>query len=388
MMRTPRRPYAPLLAAAMATWLALPAVAQAPAEVGRKVFFDTALSEPRGIACASCHDPRQGWAGNNGAQAGAVGVRGAIGARNTPTIGYVLYVPAFRVHRRDGPSGGLFWDGRANTLEEQARGPLFAPTEMNLADDADLARRLRAAPYAGELQAAFALPPSAGDKAWADAGIAALSAFQRSAEVSPFSSKYDEMLRGKAILDASEARGLKWFRDRRKGNCAACHVIDAKSKDPARHLFTDFTYDNLGLPRNAALPANADAAHVDLGLCGPARTRPRGVAAAKCGAFKVPTLRNVAKRPFLFHNGVFTTLEDAVRFYAERDTHPAKWYPAGAKGEPAVFNDLPSQYRANVKRDEAPYDRKPGKKPRLNDAEIADVVAFLKTLSDTDPPTR
>ena len=101
-----------------------------------------------------------------------------------------------------------------------------------------------------------------------------------------------------------------------------------------------------------------------------------------CGAFKVPTLRNAAQRPFYFHNGSFTDLTEAVRFYVECGTQPEKWYPKDAKGKVALFNDLPKQYVRNVNRDDVPYDRKRGQKPRLSDSEIADVVAFIKTLGD------
>lgn len=367
-------------------------VAQTPtlspqAQAGRKIFFDARLSNPAGTSCASCHNAQQGWAGNNSSRTGVANgsLPGAFTGRNSPGIGYVGFVPAFHIKKEDGKAkavGGLFWDGRANTLEEQARGPLFAKNEMNLADEAELVSRLRSAPYAAELRAAFALADTATDAQWAQAGFSAIGAFQRSPELAPFSSKYDAMLRGEVKLSAAEARGLRLFADTKKGNCIACHTFSAKSKNPADHLFTDFTYDNLGVPRNAAIAANADAKTFDLGLCGPARQKPKELTSKVCGAFKVPTLRNTTQRPFYFHNGAFTDLTEVVRFYVERDTHPGKWYPKNAQGKVASFNDLPRQYVRNVNRDEVPYDRKPGQTPRLNDAEIADVVAFIKTLDD------
>ncbi len=97
-----------------------------------------------------------------------------------------------------------------------------------------------------------------------------------------------------------------------------------------------------------------------------------------CGAFKVPTLRNVAVTGPYLHNGVFTKLRDVVAFYATRDTNPARWYPKAKQ----KFNDLPSKYRDNVNIEEVPYDRKIGEKPRLNEAEIDAIVAFLETLTD------
>ena len=378
---------APLLLALTTAPFAQSAPLSPHAQVGRKIFADPRLSNPQGTSCASCHNVHQGWSGNNNAKNGvaAGSTAGAFGSRNTPTIGYIGFTPAFHIKKEDGKNkavGGFFWDGRAMSLEEQARGPLFSPSEMNLKDDAEFAARLKSAPYATELSGIYTLGASATDAQWVQAGISAIGMFQRSSELAPFSSKYDAMLRGEVKLSEPETRGLRLFANVKKGNCVACHVFDAKSKTPSDHLFTDFTYDNLGLPRNAAIPANADARQFDLGLCGPAREKPKGLTNSVCGAFKVPTLRNAAQRPFYFHNGSFTELAEVVRFYVERDTHPAKWYPKDAKGKTALFNDLPKQYARNVNRDEAPYERKPGQKPRLNDAEIADVVAFIKTLDD------
>ncbi len=105
-----------------------------------------------------------------------------------------------------------------------------------------------------------------------------------------------------------------------------------------------------------------------------------------CGAFKVPSLRNVAQRQVLFHNGRFTSLKEALTFYGQRDTNPEKWYPLDAAGSVRKFDDLPAAYRGNVNTTEAPYNRKPGDAPALTDAEIDDVVAFLRVLSDGYAP--
>jgi cytochrome c peroxidase len=101
-----------------------------------------------------------------------------------------------------------------------------------------------------------------------------------------------------------------------------------------------------------------------------------------CGAFTVPTLRNVAITAPYGHNGYFTTLRDVVRFYVTRDTNPELWYPTDAAGNVQKFDDLPAQYQTNVNTDEVPYDRKLGEQPRLNDDEIDAMVAFLNTLTD------
>ena len=269
--------------------------------------------------------------------------------------------------------------------------PAFAADEQgrllyHSLGEADLAGRLRTAPYAESLREAFGLPDDSPDARWNAAALAALAAFQRSPEVAPFSSKYDAVRRGQARFTRAEARGLRLFSDPAKGNCIACHVFRPGSKNPADHLFTDFTYDNLGLPRNPAIVANAEPAYFDLGLCGPLRERPRGLSDAVCGMFRVPTLRNVARRPFYFHNGSFSDLTEVMRFYVRRDIEPARWYPLDAKGRAQTYNDLPPRFARQVSRDEAPYDRRGRQKPRLNEAEIGDVVAFLRTLDDGFEP--
>ena len=152
-------------------------------------------------------------------------------------------------------------------------------------------------------------------------------------------------------------------------------------------MFTDFTYDNLGVPRNTDIPANADTAYYDMGLCGPERTDLTD-RRDLCGAFKVPTLRNVGTRKVFFHNGRFKTLHDALTFYVRRDTHPVEFYPIGADGTVEKFNDLPVELHRNVNAEEVPYDRLPGQAPRLNDAELADLEAFLNTLTDGYSMTR
>ena len=150
-------------------------------------------------------------------------------------------------------------------------------------------------------------------------------------------------------------------------------------------MFTDYEYEALGVPRNPAIAADADPHYFDLGICGPMRDDVYARQAANCGLFKTPTLRNVATRHVFFHNGVYTSLKDVVRFYVLRETEPEKIYPRGPDGRVKIYNDLPPQYRKNVDRIDAPFDRKRGDKPALDDAEIADMVAFLETLTDGYP---
>ncbi|HLO67999.1 MAG TPA: cytochrome c peroxidase, partial [Holophaga sp.] len=274
------------------------------------------------------------------------------------------------------PTGGFFWDGRAGSLAEQAGGPFLNPVEMAMPSREAVVARVAQAPYAGEFRRVY------GQEIFQDADAAyramtlALQRYQlEDPEFQPFDSKFDAFLQGRAVLTPAEARGLALFNDPRKGNCAACHP-SVRTSDGRPPLFTDFTYDALGVPRNPALAANADPDHYDLGL-GARLGRPD-----LYGAFKVPSLRNVARRKALFHNGRFTSLKDAVTFYVQRDTHPEKWYPTAPDGTVTRFDDLPAAHRKNVNVTEAPYNRLPGMAPALDEAEIEDVVAFLQTLND------
>ena len=133
----------------------------------------------------------------------------------------------------------------------------------------------------------------------------------------------------------------------------------------------------------AATQANVLQTFYDLGVCGPARTD-QAANRNYCGMFKTPTLRNVATRKAFMHNGVFTDLADAVRFYAGRDTQSAKWYPRKANGATDRYNDLPVEMRGNIDVIDAPLDRSAGERPALSEAEVQDIVAFLRTLTDAD----
>jgi len=348
--------------------------------LGKRLFFDASLSEPTGVACGTCHDPGLAFSGNNGSALGVpFGSRpGVLGLRNTPTAMYASFAPPFElVAGADGvtPTGGQFLDGRAESLAEQAKRPFLSDLEMNNADPAAVVAKVARSGYAALFEqewgeGIFVRPDDA-----FDAVAASIAAFEATTRFHPFSSKYDRHLRGAAALSEQEARGLSLFLDPQKGNCVACHVADPNSHDPRDSLFTDFTYDNLGVPRNMGIPANADPEFFDLGLCGPKRT-PVGDPTL-CGAFKVPTLRNVARKQAFMHNGYFRSLRDVVAFYATRDTAPGRWYSTGLK-----FDDLPPPYRQNVNVSEVPYDRGSDAAPRLTEAEIDDLTAFLGALSD------
>ena len=182
---------------------------------------------------------------------------------------------------------------------------------------------------------------------------------------------------GRATFSPQEARGLALFNSPQQGNCASCH----SSTPPAgqtRALFTNFGYFALGVPRNQST-ATADPAFFDMGLCGPVRTDLSN-RTDLCGMFKVPTLRNVALTAPYFHNGAVATLQDAVAFYATRDTDPARWYPI-LGNVVDKFNDLPAAYRGNVNQ-LPPFGQQPGQPSRLSAQDVQDLVAFLRTLTD------
>jgi len=372
--------------------LAMPAWPQAPlpyaqrldvpalTALGREIFFDTELSPSGAVSCASCHDPKHAY-GPSDADALKLGFRAA------PSLRYLNTLPAFTEHHFDndgddsldmGPTGGHTWDGRAASAREQARVPLLSPEEMGGPDAGAVVARIRVAPYADRMRTLFGADVfERGDGAAFEAALLALEVFQQSPnDFYPFSSRYDDVLRGRAVLGDQEARGLALFNDPAKGNCASCHLSDIRP-DGAFPLFTDFGHIAIGVPRNVQIKANADPRFFDLGLCGPLRTD-LADHADFCGRFRTPSLRNVALRQSFFHNGVIHTLDDAVRFYAQRDTDPARWY-----GQAGKFDDLPARYHANVNT-EAPFGGARGAAPSLSEAEIADVVAFLKTLTDAD----
>ena len=371
------------------------AVVSAQAMLGRLIFFDASLSASGRLSCASCHDPAHAYGPPN---ARAVQLGGPAmdrqGARAVPSLRYALnrtprwskeFIASAAERIREGnepPVGGFGWDGRFDSLREQAAFPLLAPNEMANAGVQDVAGKLRRAPYAAQFRQVF------GASVFDDPQLAYASALQaierfelEDPELHPYSSKYDDYLDGKAQLSEQEQRGLALFDDPRGGNCAACH-LDRKGADGSHPLFTDYQFEALGVPRNAEIRANAVPGYFDEGLCGPLRQDQAGQS-AYCGMFKTPTLRNVATRGAFFHNGRFHTLKEALRFYVRRDTEPRLWYPL-AGGAVLKFDDLPAALRGNVDVIDLPLTRHEGEAPAWSDAQIDDVAAFLQTLSDRD----
>ncbi len=380
------------IAAAASTWRAsagalATADAPTPATLGEKIFHDASLSASGQMSCATCHDPAHAHAQANAFAVQSGGANLDVpGFRTVPSLRYLSRLPFY--FQNDGtPTAGFNRDGRAQDLVAQAQRPLLAPHEMANGDAAHVADKLGHAAYASEFRQVF------GASVFNDADFAllaaqfSLSSFESSAaEFHPYDSKFDFFLQRKLTLSAQELRGYVLYNRPDKGNCAGCHP-STRQVDGSPPAFTDYTYDNLGVPRNPEIPATADAQYFDMGLCGPDRTD-LAQSIDLCGQFKVPTLRNVATRQAFFHNGRFHTLQDALHFYVQRDTNPEKWYPLDANGVRQKFDDVPALLTRNVNTQEVPYNRHPGDAPALSDAEIDDVIAFLNTLTDGyDPVT-
>ena len=352
--------------------------------LGRAMFNDVTLSASGTLACASCHSPANGYSPNNNLAVQLGGADGKTeGTRAAPSLRYIQNVPAFTEHYHDddgddsvdaGPTGGHNWDGRTQSAHEQALGPLLSAREMGNKDEAAVLAKLKDGALAPQFRLVFGDDIFSRPNAALQGALMALEVFQESpADFYPYTSKYDAFLRKQTTLSPQELRGLRVFNDETKGNCASCHISQI-SPGGVFPQFTDYGLINIGVPRNRKLAVNADASYYDLGLCGPDRTDLKDHK-EYCGAFKTPSLRNVATRKAYFHNGSFSSLEQVVRFYATRDTAPKQWYQ-GRK-----FDDQPQGLDANVNM-EAPFGGKPGDKPMLTERDIADIVAFLKTLDD------
>ncbi|HEY4442179.1 MAG TPA: cytochrome c peroxidase [Candidatus Elarobacter sp.] len=357
------------------------------AQVGRRVFFDATLSSSGRLSCASCHSPVHAYGppGERAVMSGGATLT-REGLRAVPSLRYLERQPNFSIGPDDAtdderakplvpadasaaglvPQGGLFWDGRTDTLQSQALEPLLNPFEMDGGSVERVAAKLRHAPYAGALVQLFGTGVLRSPRALVGEALSAVSRFQiEDPSFHPYASKYDAWLEGKARFTPAEARGFRLFNEPKGANCAGCHV-DRPTPDGLPPLFTDHQYEALGVPRNRALAINRDPAFFDLGLCGPVR-RDLRAEPRFCGMFVTPSLRNVATRRAFFHNGFYRTLRGAVDFYVYR---------------PATIDDLPPRYRANVDVTDPPFGRPPGAAPVLTPADERDLIAFLRTLTD------
>lgn len=326
--------------------------------LGKLIFQDTQLSEPAGQSCATCHTADKGFADRDSRIVSEGAVCGLYSQRNSMTICYSMYVPSLYFDDEEETYvGGLFWDGRSPSLKHQAGEPFLNPVEMGNPDRSSVVKKVRRASYYPELVRIY------GETANVDSLYAhitdALSIYQQSEEVNSFSSKYDAWERGEYVFTETESRGMDLFKD--KGMCAECHILD-KDERAGRVLFTDHTYDNLGIPRNPENPhLRVPASYflltpdsIDLGL-GPIVGKEE-----ENGKFRVPTLRNIALAAPYGHNGYFKALEEIVHFYNVRDVSDE--FP-------------PAEYPVAVNRDELGN-------LGLTPEEEADLVAFMKTLTD------
>jgi len=341
------------LALVVAAWSAVAADLTPKEKLGKNLFFDNRLSNPAGQSCASCHSPGSGFNGIGDANIAVYegAVSGRFGNRNPPTAAYMSFSPPLEFVC-DGSDclwiGGQFWDGRRNTLAEQAKDPFLNPVEMNNKSKGSVVALVATSNYVNLFIKVYGLKTLLHvDKAY-DAIADAIAAYESSAEVNKFSSKYDHFLEGKVALSPTEQAGLDLFNG--KGNCSACHP-SAVGSDGSKPLFTDFSYDNLGVPGNPINP--------DLGLGGFLKD------GNEYGKFKVPTLRNVAVAASYGHNGYFKTLKEITHFYNTRDVAAENW-PA-------------AEYSATVNHDELGN-------LGLTDAEEDAIVAYMMTLTDGYAP--
>ncbi len=356
--------------------------------LGGLIYRDTNLSLKFNQSCMTCHHQSAGFADPVNRREPYLfpvsqGSDPALyGGRNAPTSAYAGFSPIFGWDDAvGGYVGGMFWDGRAtgeemgDPLAEQARGPFQNPVEMGLTPD-EVVARVAVSKYADLFMRVYP------DTDWTDVGgtynniARAIADFERSGEVTRFNSKFDlfrEACMGAGInvstitestdlstlpqniLSAGQLKGLALFNG--KGNCAACHVSTDFEPGVIPPLFTDYSYDNIGIPTNPRVYELAGGAPPDLGLGA------RLGEADQNGKFKVPTLRNVSKSAPYGHNGYFATLSEIVNFYNMRDVPGSAWY------------EIPPDVPENVNATELGN-------LGLSPTEEMWIVSFLKTLTD------
>lgn len=374
---------------------------------GEKLFFDTNLSTPEGQSCAVCHGPEVGWTGpdemvnkTGGVYPGALHER--HGNRKPNSSAYATFSPLFGAFTENGKvvfCGGNFWDGRAtgyvlgNPAADQAQGPFLNPLEQNIANAKILVDKVCNSEYASIFK-------KVGTDIWKEPDICnsknlnlqfgiigiAIAAFENSEKVNAFTSKYDFYLKGKAKLTALEEQGLALFKG--KAKCANCHTVDSDAKGNPP-VFTDYTFENLGIPPNPMNPwytmdstFNREGKKwIDPGLAEFLLEMPQYAMLAEenFGKHQVPTLRNVDKRPSpefvkcYGHNGYFKSLEEIVHFYNTRDVLPKASEVSDPKPgvncwpEPEVAINMNKTELGNL---------------GLTAEEESAIVDFMKTLSD------
>lgn len=328
--------------------------------LGKHIYFDADLSEPSGLSCAGCHWPTAGWVDPDQSLPVSAGIMpDTYGGRNAPTSGYAATSPTFfYCETCDEYIGGQFWDGRAATLADQAKGPFLNPVEMGNPDKAAVVDDVAASVYADLFTQVYGPDAFTNVDAAYDSIADAIAAYERSREVCSYTSVYDQYMAGAATLTAHEKAGLKLFTG--KAGCSGCHSRGSAAAKPS--AFTTHKYANLGVPVNSDLLTLADLPSDwrDPGLGGYLAAAGLPYVDQNVGKMKIPTLRNVALTAPYTHNGSFTTLHEMVSFLNTRDV-PGLWFaPETADNVTTKVGDL-----------------------GLTDAEVDDLVAFLTTLTDT-----
>lgn len=371
-------------------------------QLGKRLFKDKNLSLKRNQACSSCHSLKPvgdflvpGFVDAVNVRKGTPVSRGSIrtlsGILNAPCIAYAAHSPEFHWDNTEGLYiGGQFWNGRAANLVQQAKMPFLNPLEMAMPSQWAVVSRLKEKKrykklfkriYQFDLSSVPSVSQGPADKK-AEKNVKkayrllarAISAFESSIVFNKFNSKFDFAMAGMTSFSTEESKGLALFNG--KANCAACHIseilVDAYGrKQPP--LFTDFTYDNIGLPKNELIPNRPKP---NPGLGGRADFRLNDPNGDEIGKHKVMTLRNIALTPPYGHNGVFLTLEQVVHFYNTRDTLGS--IVDNVSPGFAVIGWPKPEIEGNVNRDELGN-------LGLTEAEEKAIVAFMKTLTDDYP---
>lgn len=318
--------------------------------LGNILFNDPSLSNPPGQSCATCHRPDLSFAEDKVVSEGATK---ALGSRNAPSLMYAKFSPVFSYEDwRRTWVGGQFWDGRADTLAEQALGPLLNPAEMNNTKET-LATKLSNVSYKGIFGQIYGKDVFANSEHLIAAAADALEAFQQSDIFAPFTSKFDYAQKGLLELTEQEKLGRKLFDT--KASCMDCH---AGATEDGKLLFTSFSYHNILTPPNAALNNGVP----DPGAANNSKLNAEEKKVAQ-GRFKTPTVRNIAKTAPYMHNGVFKTLREVIEYYNDVDDRK-RWGPAS-------FAETKSHMLRT--------------KLELTEEEIDALIAFLNTLTDGYP---
>lgn len=368
---------------ATAGWqYAVPAPQVAEVEkLGAAIFHDARLSRPQGQSCASCHSEQSAFRDPRPGSVSPGAAPGRFGDRNAPSLLYAMFVPELALRPGDNGedySGGLFWDGRANSLSAQVASPIANPLEMNSSKSNVVNDVCSSLIYGADFRRLYGAEACPTDYAqWVSFDqiersfnfvADAIAGFERSRALAPFSSKFDKVQAGFAQFNPQEALGFHVFKDSQRGNCAACHTLDIP-EGAAGPLFTDFSYDNLGIPGNPKLRAIGHAI-ADQGLF---TTTKR---AEDRGRFRTSTLRNIAQTAPYGHNGYFETLEQVVDFYSTRDLKPRCKEDLLSAREAAAQGCWP---RPEVEEGENMDELG---KINLSPEETQALLAFLRTLTD------